>query len=183
MWKCEFMDKIYIMTTTKKYFFLLTAFFMTLLASGCLHYSLKESSIPKEIKTIRINFIDNKARYVNPQLSPQLTDKLRQKVNSQTNRTLIQGDNADLDISGTVTDYSFTTAAIADNRSATNRLNITVHIKMVDRLNDKRSKDDDVTRSFDFDANISVQQAEAQLNTSIIQNLSDEIFNRLFSNW
>lgn len=182
MWECE-NDKMYIMTTTKKYFFLLTAFFMTLLASGCLHYSLKESSIPKEIKTIRINFIDNKARYVNPQLSPQLTDKLRQKVNSQTNRTLVQGDNADLDISGTVTDYSFTTAAIADNRSATNRLNITVHIKMVDRLNDKRSKDDDVTRSFDFDANISVQQAEAQLNTSIIQNLSDEIFNRLFSNW
>ncbi|MFT3935146.1 MAG: LptE family protein [Chitinophagaceae bacterium] len=151
--------------------------------SGCLHYTMRESSIPKEVKTIRINFIENKARYVNPQLSPQLTDKLRQKVNNQTNRTLVQNDNADFDISGTITDYSFTTAAIADNKSATNRLNVTVHVKLVSRVDDKLSKEEDVTRSFDFDANVSIQQAEAQLNTSIIQNLSDEIFNRLFSNW
>jgi hypothetical protein len=171
------------MARIKKYFFLLTAFVMVLLASGCLHYTLKESSIPKEIKTIRINFIENRARYVNPQLSPQLTDKLRQKINSQTNRTLVQSDNADYDISGTITDYSFTTAAIADNKTATNRLNITVHIKLINRLDEKQDKDEDVTRSFDFDANISTQQAETQLNTSIIQNLSDEIFNRLFSNW
>jgi hypothetical protein len=88
-----------------------------------------------------------------------------------------------MDISGTITDYSFTTAAIADNRSATNRLNITVHIKLIDRIDDKRSKEEDVTRSFDFDANISVEQAQTQLNESIMKNLSDEIFNRLFSNW
>jgi hypothetical protein len=169
--------------TTKAKNFLVLLCASCLLLTGCLHYKMKESSIPKEIKTIRINFIENRARYVNPQLSPQLTDRLRQKVNSQTNRTLVQGENADMDISGTITDYSFTTAAIADNKSATNRLNITVHIKQVDRIDDKRSKEEDVTRSFDFDANISVEQAQTQLNESIMKNLSDEIFNRLFSNW
>ena len=171
------------MITVKKSILVTAACSFLILLTGCLHYTMKESSIPKEIKTIRINFIDNRARYVNPQLSPQLTDRLRQKVNSQTNRTLVQGDNADMEISGTITDYSFTTAAIADNRSATNRLNITVHIKLTDRIDDKRSKEEDVTRSFDFDANISVEQAQTQLNESIMKNLSDEIFNRLFSNW
>jgi len=171
------------MLLRKKFLLLASATLMVFVFSGCLHYSMKESSIPKEIKTIRINFIENRARYVNPQLSPQLTDKLRQKVNSQTNRTLIQGDNADYDISGAITDYSFTTAAIADNRSATNRLNITVHIKLINRIDDKQSKEEDVTRSFDFDANTSVEQAQAKLNDDIIKNLSDEIFNRLFSNW
>ena len=151
--------------------------------SGCLHYTMKESSIDKDIKTIRIGFIENKARYVNPQLSPQLTDRLRQKVNNQTNKTLVQSDSPDLDISGAITDYSFTTAAIANNQSATNRLNVTVHIKMVNKLDDKKSKETDVMRSFDFDANITIQQAEQQLNESIIKNLSDEIFNSLFSNW
>jgi len=171
------------MITVKKNILVLTVCSFCLLLTGCLHYTMKESSIPKEIKTIRINFIENRARYVNPQLSPQLTDKLRQKINNQTNRTLVQNENADYDISGTITDYSFTTAAIADNKSATNRLNITVHIKLINRLDEKQNKDEDITRSFDFDANVSVQQAESQLNTSIIQNLSDEIFNRLFSNW
>jgi SLT domain-containing protein len=151
--------------------------------AGCLHYTLKESSIPKEVKTIRINYIENRARYVNPQLGPQLTDKLRQKINNQTNRTLVQGDNADYDITGTITDYSFSTSGIADNRSATNRLSITVHIKLLNRLDEKKNIDADVSRSFEFDANISVQQAEQQLNESIIKNLTDEIFNRIFSNW
>jgi Lipopolysaccharide-assembly len=155
----------------------------SLLAAGCFHYTLKESSIPKEVKTIRINYIENKARYVNPQLGPQLTDKLRQKINNQTNRTLVQGDNADYDISGTITDYSFTTAGISENKSATNRLTVTVHIKLLNRLDEKKNIDADVSRSFDFDANISTQQAESQLNESIIKNLTDEIFNRIFSNW
>jgi basic membrane lipoprotein Med (substrate-binding protein (PBP1-ABC) superfamily) len=171
------------MKAPKKYFFLIHAITIVLLASGCLHYSMKESSIGKDIKTIRIGFIENKARYINPQLSPQLTERLRQKVNSQTSKTLIQGDNADMDISGYISDYSFTTAAIAGNRSATNRLNITVHIKLINRVNEKDSKDQDVTRSFDFDANVSIQQAEQQLNETILKNLSDEIFNSLFSNW
>jgi hypothetical protein len=171
------------MASLKKYFILITAFALSLIASGCLHYTLKESSIDKDIKTIRINFIENKARYVNPQLSPQLTDRLRQKVNSQTSKTLTQADSPDLDISCTITDYSFTTAAIADNRSATNRLNISVHVKSINKFDEKKNKDSDVTRSFDFDANISTQQAEQQLQETILKNLSDEIFNSLFSNW
>src|SRR5436305_12858773 len=152
------------MKAITKYSFLLVGFAVVLMASGCLHYTLKDTVISKDVKTIRVNFIENKARYVNPQLSPQLTDRLRQKINNQTSKTLIQGDSPDLDISGVITDYSFTTAAIADNRSATNRLNITVHIKLINRLDEKKSKESDVTRSFDFDASVSVQQAEAALN-------------------
>ncbi len=167
----------------KKYLLYIFACFISILPTGCLHYTMKESSIPKEIKTIRINFIENRARYVNPQLSQQLTERLRQKINNQTNRTLTQGDNADFDISGAITDYSFTTAAIANNQTATNRLNVTVHIKLVSRVDEKQSKEEDVTRSFDFNANTSIEQAQASLNEDIIKNLSDEIFNRLFSNW
>ena len=170
------------MKAITKYSFLLVGFAAALMASGCLHYTLKDTVISKEVKTIRVNYIENKARYINPQLSPQLTDRLRQKINNQTSKTLTQGE-ADIDISGTIVDYSFTTAAIADNRSATNRLNITVHVKIVNRLDEKQSKETDVTRSFDFDANVSIQQAEQSLNESILKNLSDEIFNSLFSNW
>lgn len=162
---------------------------LVLMATGCFHYSFNTGNIDKRVKTIRINYIENKARYINPQLSPQLTDRLRQKVNSQAGKTLIQGDNADFDINGTVTDYSFTTAAISGNKSATNRLNITVHIIFKNRLDPEgktiqpKDFEADVSRSFDFDANITIQQAESQLNESIMKNLSDEIFNRIFSNW
>jgi hypothetical protein len=177
------------MAMTRYTRFLFAALITMVSATGCFHYSFNQGAIPKQVKTIRINYIENKARYINPQLSPQLTDRLRQKINSQSGKTITQNDNADYDISGTVTDYSFTTAAISGNRTATNRLNVTVHISFKNRLDPSGKSvspadfEADVSRSFDFDANISIQQAESQLNESIMKNLSDEIFNRIFSNW
>ena len=163
---------------TRHFIILLTtiAFF-----TGC--YSFKDISIPPEVKTARINYFENKARYVNPILSPQLTDKLRQKVVSQTKLTQIQGDDAHYEISGTITDYSLTTVGISNQQSASNRLNVTVHIIFKNRLDDKKDFEADITRNFDFNANLSLQQAEQQLNETMIRNLADEIFNRIFSNW
>ncbi|MBC7903806.1 MAG: LptE family protein [Gemmatimonadaceae bacterium] len=152
-------------------------------APGCFRYSLKDVSIPPEVKTIRVSYLDNKSTYINPQLSPQLTDRLRQKINNQTRLTQIQGDDAHYDITGYISGYNFTTAGISDNRSATNRLTVTVHIKVLNRLDEKKNIEADVSRSFDFDANISITQAESQLSETILKNLSDEIFNRIFSNW
>ena len=43
--------------------------------------------IPDNVKTVKIGFIDNKARYVNPQLAPLLTDKILQKIIGQTKLT------------------------------------------------------------------------------------------------
>lgn len=156
---------------------------MLLVVSSCFRYSFKDVSIDPNAKTCRINYIDNRARYINPQLSPQLTDKLRQKVNNQTRLTQIQGDDAHYEISGTITDYSFGTSGISGNQAATNRLTIMVHLVFTNRLDDKKSFEADVSRNFDFSASLSIQQAEGQLNESIVRNLTDEIFTRIFSNW
>ncbi|MEO5563227.1 MAG: hypothetical protein ABIR18_07330, partial [Chitinophagaceae bacterium] len=63
---------------------ILAFFFAGFTNSGCNIYKLNEAVVPDSIKTIKINFIENKAPYVNPTLSPRLTDKLRQKIVSQT---------------------------------------------------------------------------------------------------
>ncbi len=152
-----------------------------LFLAGC--YSFKDVSIPPEVKTARVNFIENKAPYVNPQLSPALTDRLRQKINNQTRLTLVQNDDAHYDISCTIRNYTVTTAGVSQQQAATNRLVITVRINFKNRLDDKASFDADISRNFDFNASLSLQQAEANLSDQILQNLTDEIFNRIFSNW
>lgn len=157
-------------------------FLVVMALVGC-NYSFKDVSIPPEVKTIKINYLDNKARYVNPQLSPQLTDKLRQKVNNQTRLTQIQGDDADYEVSGYVSEYSVSTTGISNQQTSGNRLNVSVHIIFRNRLNEKQNFEADVSRNFDFAASLSLSQAEAQLSDEIIRNLTDEIFNRLFSNW
>ena len=150
--------------------------------SSCGLYRFKDVSIPDSIKTVKVNFIENKARYVNPQLSPQLTDKLRQKIVNQTRLSQTNGDNADWEITATISDYSVSTAAISQQQNATDRLNVSVSVSIYDRLANK-TQDYQVSRSFDFSATITLQQAEVQLNEQIITNMTDEIFNKLFSNW
>jgi hypothetical protein len=155
---------------------------IVLLISGC--YSFKDiGSIPQEVKTFRVNYIENRARYINPQLSPQLTDKLRQKIIGQTRLSGVQSEDAHYDISGQVTGYNVTTSGISDQRAATQRLSVTVHIVFRNNLDASKNFEADVSRNFDFSAGLTLTQAEAQLNETIIKNVVDEIFNRIFSNW
>lgn len=164
-------------------------FFLIFALPACrVSYGLNEktSAIPDTIKTVKINLIENRAPYQNPQLSPLLTERFKQKVSNQTRLTLLNtnSENANWEISGEIRDYSITTTGVTSSngqsQSSINRLTVTVHITI-----NKRSKVEeyDVSRSFDFSARQSLQQAEASLLDEMVRNLSDEMFNRLFSDW
>ena len=116
-------------------------------------------------------------------VSPALTEKLRQKINGQTRLTLVQADDAHYDISGYVSQYMLTTSGISNQQAATNRLVVTVHLIFKNRLDEKANFETDLSRNFDFNANLSLQQAETQKGDEIVRNMTDEIFNRIFSNW
>jgi hypothetical protein len=150
--------------------------------SSCNIYRFKDVSIPDSIKTVKVNFFGNKARYVNPQLSPRLSDRLRQKIVSQTRLTQTNNDNADWEISGDITQYNLTTSAISGQREAGNRLTVGVHITILKRKSDETAEYD-VSRAFEFAATQSLQEAEARLSDEMIRTLSDDIFNRIFSSW
>jgi hypothetical protein len=163
----------------------LTIIFLS--ANACGVYSFKDVSIPPEVKSIHIGFIENRARYVDPQLSPQLTDKLKQKISSQTKLTQIQTENADYDVSAYVSDYNITTAGVANQTASINRLTVTVHLALKNRLNEQKlgtpDFETDISRNFDFPATQSFTDAEVSLTPQIVQQLTDDMFNRLFSNW
>ena len=149
---------------------------------GTCRYSMKDVSIEPQAKTVKVNFIENKARYINPLLSPRLTEKLRQKIVNQTRLSQTNGE-ADYEISGTITDYSVSTSGISNQQVASNNLNVTVSIIFKNRINEKKNLETSITRNFPFSATLSLPQAEAQLNEQVINNLTDEIFNKIFSSW
>lgn len=177
------------MSKSKITVLVLIALFATGLSS-CKIYSFKDTSIPPEVKTIHISYIENRAPLVNPQLAPQLNDALRQKINNQASRlSQIQTSDADWDVSGWVSGYSYTTSGVANQQAASNRLTVTVHIIFKNHIDPTGKKvppadfEADVSRNFDFSAAITVSDAEAQLMPTVVSNMTDEIFNKLFSNW
>lgn len=172
-----------ILTNKIKYCFFTATICLVVLLQGCFVYKFNDAVIPANVKTVKIGFIDNKARYVNPQLSPKLTDKLQAKITSQTKLTRTNNDDADYVINGSITNYDPSqTVGVSAQQASTNRLTVTVHIVLRKTLENK-VEEFDVTRSFDFSANLTLQQAEGQLLDEVIRNITDEIFNRIFNNW
>src|SRR5258705_7504638 len=156
---------------------------ITFVVNSChVRYGFRDVSIPPEITTVKVSLIENRAGSVNVQLSPQLTDSLRQKIVSQTRLKQTNGDNADWEITGTITDYSFSTAGISNQQTTTNRINVSVKMTRNDQKSGK-TKDYNVTRNFDFPSSQSLQQAESSLLSDMIRGLADDIFNQLFSDW
>lgn len=164
--------------------FLWSFFILTIFNFSTCKYSFKDTSpIPAEVTTFRVNYLENKAAYVNTQLSPQLTEKLKQKIINTTRLRQTNNDDAHYDISGYVSQYFTSTISISGNNSSGNRLTVGFHLSFKNNLDEKKNIEADLIRTFDFGANLSLAQAESSLNDEIIKNLVDEIFNKIFSNW
>jgi hypothetical protein len=149
--------------------------------AGCA-YSFSNVSIPDTIKSIKINFIENRAPYVNPQLSASLTDRVKQKIINQTKLTSTNNDNAHWVLDGFISDYSVSTSGISNKESVMNRLTVSVNIILNKNLSNQK-EEFLISRSFEFSANSSLQTAESRLLDEMVRTLTDDIFNRLFSNW
>lgn len=147
-------------------------------------YGFKDiGGLPTEVKTFRVNYFENKAEYKNPQLSPQVTEKLKQKIISTTRLRQTNDDDAHYDISGYVSGYYTSTTGISGNNTSLNRLTATFHLIFKNTLDEKKNFEGDVTYSVDFDANLSLSQVEQAKGDEIAKNLTEAIFNKIFSNW
>ena len=158
-------------------------FFIPVLFSSCGIYSFRNATIPADVKTVNIKFIQNTARYINPQLGQKFYDKIQQKIIGSTKLTRSNSDDAHYVISGTITTYDANqTVGINAQQATTNRLTVTLHMVLKKTLENK-TDEFDVSRSFDYSANLSLQQAEGQLLEEVVRSLTDDVFNRIFSNW
>lgn len=166
----------------RKYFYLLPLMVLLLALQGCGVYSFTGATI--EGKTINIHLFENRARNVVPSLSATLTDKIRSRILSQTGLSPVNNDNADYDITGSITAYDVTVSGVQNVQVASkNRLTITVQVIFKNRLNEKANFTQSFSRFGDFDASQTLQNVESALIDDIGNQLSDDIFNKAFVNW
>ena len=161
---------------------LLLAAVLTL--GGCGIYSFTGTSIQNDVNTIHIEYFEYKAQKVNPSLSNDLTEALRTRFRRMTRLEQVEQDG-DLEITGEVTGYNVSAAAItADEVAARNRLTVTVRVNFTNR---KYPEDDFDAKSFsayaEFDSTLTLDAVEADLCTEIIDKLIEEIFNATVAQW
>jgi hypothetical protein len=150
---------------------------------GCGVYSFTGASIPPEAKTISIQYFSNNAAFVEPSLSQSLTDALRDRFLSQTSLDLTS-ENGDLQMEGTITDYSTKPIAIQGNETAAlNRLTISVKIKYSNLIDPAKDFESTFTRFEDYPSDQDLSQVKDQLIPIINEALVDDIFNKSVVNW
>ena len=154
-----------------------------IIISGCHVYSFTGASISPDIKTITIRQFQNNASYVQPRLTQILTDALKDRFMSQTSLNIIP-DNADLFLSGTITDYNTKPVAIQGNETAAlNRLSVTISVKFINKKNEKQNFESPFSRYRDYQSTLSLSAVEDQLLKEITDELVDDIFNKAVVNW
>jgi hypothetical protein len=146
-------------------------------------YSFSGASISPEVKTISVQYFQNRASLVQPGLSQQLTDALLDKCKAQTNLGITTG-IGDVNFEGEITDYSTRPGTVsADARAAVNRFTISVRVKFTNTVDPDLSYEQTFSRYEDYDSSFDLSAVEAELSGKIITLLVEDIFNRAFVNW
>ena len=165
-------------------FVITLVFLFPLLFYGCkVSYSFSGASISPEVKTISIQYFQNRASLVQPGLSQNITDALIDKCKSQTNLSLVNG-LGDVNFEGEITDYITRPLTVsADAEAAVNRFTITVKVKFTNAMDPDLSYEQSFSRYEDYDSALDLSQVEEDLSGKIIEVIVEDIFNRAFANW
>jgi hypothetical protein len=169
-----------------RFFLFCLLFTVALTIHSCfsVKYSMSGASIPPEVKTLSVQYFPNRALIVNPSLSQKFTDALREKCRSQTN-LIILTEGGDVSFEGEITGYesSAPVGIQGNDQSAKNRFTVTIHVKFVNSVDPKLSFDSNFSRYQDFESTKNFMEVESQLLEPIIEELTEDIFNKAFVNW
>lgn len=150
--------------------------------SNC--YTLSGSSIDPDWESIKIATFPNFASYQNPNLSQEFTNALQDIFVQRTKLSLTTNENADLLIDGEITGYQQSSVAIQANEIAgKNRLTVTVRVRYQNTKDETKSFDKTFSAFEDFESTQTLQQAESVLLESIIEQLTEQIFNAIAMDW
>lgn len=151
---------------------------------GCkVSYSFSGASISPQVKTISIQYFQNRASLVQPGLSQNLTDALIDKCKAQTKLSFING-VGDVNFEGEITDYNTRPLTVAaDQLAAMNRFTITIKVKFTNAIDTELSYEKNFSRYEDYDSGIDLAQVEKSLVDKIVTLLVEDIFNDAFVNW
>lgn len=161
-------------------------FILTIVAISSCGYKFNGASIPADMKTISVAYIENNALLVNPELSQVLTESLKDRIRTQSRLNIIPT-AGDATFTGNITGYDIKPISIQDNAkpiAGANRFTITMNIKYTSTKDPKQSFEQPFSAFTDFSlAGKTFQSQEKELVKKITIQLTENIFNRAFAQW
>ena len=156
---------------------------LSLMTAGCGVYSFTGTNLSPDIKTFTVlNF--NTAVAGGPANLPiQINEKLKEYFQRNTDLTLVPT-NGDLILEGTLTGYDvLPVAPTANDQAGFNRLNVTVQVRFTNTKDETKNFDQSFSFYADFPQSQTLNQNEARLLPTILDQIVQNIFNKSAADW
>jgi hypothetical protein len=168
-------------------FITVIALISAVLYSCKISYSFTGASIDANVKTVFIDFFNNRARVVNPTLSQTFTEKMKDKFVSQTSLTLAR-DQGDLEFSGEIVGYdvrpqSVQTTGQGRDIASMNRLTIQVRVVFTNNKDHEKDFKTNFSAYFDWESTLALSSVENDAVNTITDQLVEDIFNKSVASW
>lgn len=160
-------------------------FIMLLLSlQGCKIYSFTGANIDPNIKTVSVEYINNKSGNGPTSASDIITNMLKEKMVINTNLAMVNA-GGDVQFSGAITSYRYSIQAPSGNTSSDlRRVTITVTVSYYNKVNEAEGfEQQQFTRFADYPVDQDLNTIEDEIIRSIGELLVDDIFNKAFVNW
>ena len=157
--------------------------FFSILLFSCGIYSFNGASIPKNAKTVSVDYFINSAPTKQPTLSQVLSEKLKDFFTTQTNLIIAQN-NGDLNFKGEIIKYEIKPIAIQSNETAgQNRLTISIKVNFKNSYDNEFDFEHTFSRYRDYESSQNFSEIESPLIEEISTELIEDIFNKAVVNW
>jgi len=150
---------------------------------GCGIYSFTGADTG-DAKTFQVNFFQNNAPLIEPQLDIDFTNALQDLIQTQTNLNLVNS-GGDLVFEGEIVEYRIApTTATAQNTAAENRLTIGVNVRYFNTRDEEKDFEKRFSFFFDYPANNQlIGSTRDTAFEAIFERLTQDIFNASLANW
>ncbi|QTD38664.1 LptE family protein [Polaribacter batillariae] len=167
----------------KKLLYISTFIVSSLLFISCGIYSFTGGDVGNA-KTIQVDYFQNQAQLIEPELSQQFTQELQDLFTRQTNLTLTSS-NGDLYFSGEITSYRITPMSATSNQTAAqNRLTISVNVRYVNKLDEKKNFEQQFSFYSDYPATSQLTGGVKETAfKEILERITQDIFNASVGKW
>lgn len=158
---------------------------IVVLVSACtVSYSLNGSNINYDkVKTVSIDKFPIRCAYVWAPMEAMFYNKISDQYTQKTKLKLAKR-NADLQISGEITEYSQTNKSVAaDGFSAQTQLKMTVNVRFVNNTKHDEDFEKQFSATTEYDSKLQLSAVQEELVQQMIDQIVDQIFNATVATW
>lgn len=156
---------------------------VSLLVAGCGVYSFTGTNLSPDIKTFTVLNFNTGVAGGPANLPNQVNEKIKEYFQRNTSLTLLPN-NGDLILEGTLTGYDvLPVAPTANDMAGFNRLNVTVQVRFTNTKDETKNFDQSFSFYADFPQSQTLNQNEARLLPTILDQIVQNIFNKSAADW